>query len=1085
MRNPSDLPRVGMLAKVRNRRGLITSVEPFDARPDGRMHLVHVEYTDSDGVPSDTLLWEREHHRRLLEPTAMPRVGLESPMPPGDFDALLRATRWSAITPFLHPERPEAREESPIVSPAFGAVQVEDFQLVPLLKALRMPRVSLLLADDVGLGKTVEAGLLVAELLQRRRIRRVLILSPASLRRQWQQEMKDKFSLGFDLIDREETHALRTRLGLDANPWRTYPRIIASYYYLRQPDVLEQFLATCRAQHEGAAHLPWDLLVVDEAHNLMPAPFGEDSELADMLRRISPFFEHKLFLTATPHNGHTRSFTGLLEQLDPVRFVQKSELSETERRRVEQVVVRRLKREINTLDDEQGRPRRFAERELKPLPLRLGPAERALSEAFAALRQAVRSATARAEPSKAMAGTFAIEVLNKRLLSCPSTFAESWFRFRQGLEAAEPADAAEVSAARRASEEELDDDREREGRALHAARTVGAWLQALAPSLRQEIAAVDTALQGLGLEPAPQGPLRPREDARLDCLRELIQRWLRRPEGWAPDERLILFTEYKTTLDGLHRALSEAFPEAGEALRVLYGGMDLAERDVVKRAFNDPADPVRILLATDAAAEGLNLQETARLLLHYDIPWNPSRLEQRNGRLDRHGQARDVYVHHFTSEDDADLRFLGRVVRKVESIREDLGSMGEVFDAAFQRRFQDLEDAAAVERQLEAAVTRRRGQAATPRAPMEAEDARTTEKLAALFRHLDLSPETLRSTLEVALSVGGGGPRLEGPDERGRMRVKPPLGRWEPLMDESLRLPGRGGGRGALPKVVFDARAFLTPLNGRPVFRPSPDTVLLHLGHPLFHEALTTFARLRFPGEHEVAAPSRWLVRRGPVPAGAEALLLVSVEELAVNQLREPLHHWVRTLRLPVRGQRLGRPEAYVAPAEERAVEVEAAERPRAVEQATRLWEELEGEVRELLEASSRERTRQVQALLEEAGAQALVNEKRRYEDRLKEVKAAMRETTLAKLERERERLLQEMRQEELFVERDRQLAERLRNVEEELHRRTTHYQELLELLEKDQARVVERMLPKRYALHGEVRLFPVAVELRLPEVAR
>src|SRR5690606_2624810 len=122
----------------------------------------------------------------------------------------------------------------------------------------------------------------------------------------------------------------RKRLGLDANPWRTFPRIITSYHYLRQHDVLQQFIAAAK-QRDDVPTLPWDLLIVDEAHNLMPSPFGEPSDLAKMLRVISPMFEHKLFLTATPHNGHTRSFSGLLEQLDPVRFIQKNEFTDAER----------------------------------------------------------------------------------------------------------------------------------------------------------------------------------------------------------------------------------------------------------------------------------------------------------------------------------------------------------------------------------------------------------------------------------------------------------------------------------------------------------------------------------------------------------------------------------------------------------------------------------------------------------------------------------------------------------------------------------------------------------------------------------
>ncbi|MFM7175460.1 MAG: SNF2-related protein, partial [Caldilinea sp.] len=289
-----NLPRIGMFAVVRNRRGLTTGVEPFDA-PTGRLHLVSIDYKDDQLPRSEKLIWELEPAGRLLEPTALPNVANSDPMPAEDYDALLRATRWSATTPFVDPDGSGPLDRLPLFSPFHGAVQVEDFQLVPLLKALRMPRVNLLLADDVGLGKTIEAGLILTELLLRRRVQRVLVLTPASLRLQWRDEMWDKFSLPFDLIDRNETHALRRRLGMDANPWCSFSRIVASYHYLRQDDVLEQFLNACRIP-DGSPHLPWDMLIVDECHNLMPSAFGEDSDLCQMLRLLAPHFEHRLFL---------------------------------------------------------------------------------------------------------------------------------------------------------------------------------------------------------------------------------------------------------------------------------------------------------------------------------------------------------------------------------------------------------------------------------------------------------------------------------------------------------------------------------------------------------------------------------------------------------------------------------------------------------------------------------------------------------------------------------------------------------------------------------------------------------------------
>lgn len=1079
--NSISNPRVGMLAKIRNRRGIIVSVEPFDSKPEGRIHLVHIEYVETDGVAEDKVIWEREQGASLLEPTELPKVMETKPMLGSDFDSLVRACRWNAITPFLNPEDQEQVSSLPIASPFFGAVQVEDFQLVPLLKALQMPRVSLLLADDVGLGKTIEAGLILTELLIRRRIRRVLILCPASLRQQWQQEMKDKFSLTFDVIDRPETHSLQKRLGLDANPWRTFPRIIASYHYLRQPDILEQFRSACR-QPEGSSQLPWDMLIVDEAHNLMPSYFGQDSDLSDMLRFISPYFEHKLFLTATPHNGHTRCFSGLLEQLDPVRFTQTNEFTEAERSRIEQVVIRRLKSEINELDDNLGKPRRFSQRFLEPIPLFFRRSERSLSLAFQNFHRAVKSQIAMQSKGNQIAGTFAIEVLNKRLLSCASTFAESWYRVKQGLMEEEVANYNEISAIKRLSEEEIDDDKEREGRAQHAARTIGAWLKPIADKLKTEIEGVDVVLEKLGLDNDKDVLANPTEDERFDRLISLVKKHLRQGEKWRSDERLIVFTEYKTTLDYIERRLKGEFKDNGQVIRVLFGGMDQKERNVIKSAFNDPNDSIRILIATDAASEGLNLQETARLLLHYEIPWNPSRLEQRNGRLDRHGQARDVIIGHFTSDDDADLKFLAYVVNKVNTIREDLGSMGEVFDAAFQRRFVDMEETDNITSSLDKGVENSRNNAYIPRAFSRLLQREETDQLAILCKELDLSPETLCQTLETALSIDVGRPRFEEPDQRGRVKLKQPLPKlWERLIDDTLRLETEGSSRGALPGIIFDPKLFIENNLGRPVFRPTKDTVLLHLGHPMFKKALAMFARARFPGDYDSIAPSRWIVRYGKVPVGMDALLLLTIEELAVNELREPFHHWIRTLRLPIKKGELGNPLPHIAPAYDLPSTKQVDEK--AINLAQTISEDIFFDIKPFLNQMSANLTSAITKQLDEVGKSALQEEKTRFKNRLKEVEQAMKETSLKKLEKERDALLEKLQKGILFPEMLRDKEDKLRNLDDELKRRQMHYQELLEKLRLDETRVIEQMLPKRYKLRNFVQVFPIAIEIRLPEV--
>ncbi len=1069
------------MATVRNRRALVTRVKPFPT-PDGEMWLVDVEYTDLDGgKPSETLLWNREVGARLTEPSALPRVSGDAPMAPRDFDALIRAGRWSALTPFLAPDGSSAVAELPIASPFHGAVQVEDFQLVPLLEALRMPRVSLLLADDVGLGKTIEAGLILTELLLRRRIRRVLILAPAALRDQWQQEMADKFALTFDVVDRQQTYQLRKRLGLDANPWRTFPRVITSYHYLRQHDVLQEFLAAAK-QRPGTPTLPWDLLIVDEAHNLMPSPFGEPSDLAKMLRVISPLFEHKLFLTATPHNGHTRSFSGLLEQLDPVRFIQTAEFSKAERQRIEQVVIRRLKREINELDAARELQPRFPNRHLEPLQLQFSRKERALAKAFAELRAAVKRAIRRSDKPEQLAGNFAIEVLNKRLLSCPRTFADSWYRFLDGTRETEPASDGELLAARRASEEDLADDLEKQGRDRHASRTAGAWLKPLLDQLRDEIDAVTEALEGLGLRIEDEQLTTPKHDARFDRLVKLIDQRIRNGRLWRDDERLIVFTEYKTTLDDLASRLIAHYdddPEHPRRIRVLYGGLDMADRTKIKKAFNDPADDVRVLIATDAASEGLNLQETACLLLHYEVPWNPSRLEQRNGRLDRHGQARDVTIFHFTSEDDADLAFLERVIAKVEQIREDLGSLGELFDKAFERRFTDLEDADSVADDLEQSVERQRDVADIPGMRAAQLEVAERDKVERLRGDIDLSPETLRDTLEVALGLEIGQPRLTGPDASGRFELARPIpDHWKPLIDDELRLPTTRG----LPHLVFSPEFFIEQRLGRPVFRPSKDTVLLHLGHPMFRHALAKFARLRFPGSDERLAASRWTVRRGPVAKGADALILLSVEEMAVNSLREPFHHWVRTLRIPIVDEELGELEPYLAP-----VEDASSTRPpskKDIAEARELWEAIMPDVRDALAEHRKSTEQRVRAGLDTTREQRIAEADATLAARIGEVRAAMRKNTIENLEKERAKLLRQSEQGFLFEHMAREVETKLANLEEEIERRTQHYQGLLEILQRERERMVKRFLPKRFELReGGVQVFPLTVEIRLPGV--
>ena len=1072
-----------MLATVRNRRGIVSAVEPFDGE-DGRYHVVHLEYNDDQLPVRDQLLWEREPHTNVLEPSALPQAASSDPMPADDFDALLRTARWTSLSPYVDPDGKGPVERLPIASPFHGAIQVEDYQLVPLLKALRMPRVNLLIADDVGLGKTVEAGLILSELLLRRRIQRVLILTPASLRMQWQEAMWQKFSLPFDLVDRGQTQSLRRSIGMDANPWRSFSRIITSYHYLRQEDVCEQFLAACHTP-EGSPHLPWDLLIVDECHNLMPSGIGEESDLTRMLRLVAPQFEHRIFLSATPHNGHTRCFTGLLEILDPVRFSQTNELKPAEKQRIQQVVLRRLKREINA---RTSPPKFSTRRPPQALALKLSPEEVALSAAFDGFRTAVRRIISSAQGKRRRAGTFAVEILGKRLLSCPTAFAESWRRCKVGLAGADAAEDDEVGAVEKSVRRETGDDLELQTREAVAATVIGAWLKPIAGELRQEIAAIDEAVGGLGFDLSGNAITlqNPFADARLDIFIVLIEDLLRRGGNWRNDERLVIFTEYKTTLDYLVRRLRERYEP--ERILTLFGsggkeGMDEKERDRVKGAFNDPADQVRILVATDAAAEGLDLQRTARYLLHYDCPWNPSRLEQRNGRLDRYGQARDVTIHYFVSDQDHDLRFLAHVIQKADDIREDLGSVNELFDEAARRRLVHGESLQLVQTEFDRQVEAARGRAALNADVSVATDQygiNAAAELAATATEIDLYPHSLRDTLESAMAIRGGRPQLECSDESKTCKIlRPDLPGWTDVIDDSLRQTRSGTSRGPMSRIAFSPDPFQEDVGGRTIFVPRRDVQLMHLSHPMLQKAMGSLSRRRFPGTGE--GLSRWTVRLGGVPDGSDALVLLSLEELAINELRESFHHWVRTIGIPVQKGKLAGPIPHT-PALQFAHGATTTD-GKHHKLARDIFDDVEPDLKAFVQKQAQKLTGELRRQLAVDGQQARKEEEERFRSRQGELSSLISENTLNKLRNEVDQLKVQRAQGLLFEEAEAldRIDRSIEEFNEEIVRRTRHYEEIREQLTKERDRIQKQVLPKRYALSGEAQVFPVCVEIRLP----
>jgi SNF2 family DNA or RNA helicase len=589
--------------------------------------------------------------------------------------------RWGAVS---------QADDKALQAPFRSGIEVDEYQLGPVVRALSMPRVNLLIADDVGLGKTIEAGLVVQEMILRHRVRTVLIVCPSSLQVQWQEEMRDKFGLEFRIVDSEAISNLRRKRGIHVNPWSHFPRLITSIDFLKRERPLRTFRETLPSGDQPTYPRAYDLLIVDEAHNVAPSGRGKyatDSMRTLAIRSMAPHFEHKLFLSATPHNGYRESFAALLELLDNQRFARI--ILTPDRTQLDAVMVRRMKSELKLRWDGS---RRFAERIVKHLEVPYTDEERSAHRALQSystlrLKQA-------ASNGERMAAEFVLKLLKKRLFSSPAAFGLTLEKHISTVGGRRGA-----NSATRDIEDFSDDYADDEEYEIQTDEVVTSVSQALSPISAEE----RTLLRQLS-EFAAESSQRP------DCKAQTLIDWLKatlRPGGKWNDERVIIFTEYRATQKWLFDLLArEGFAEQGR-LEMIYGGMPNDQREPIKAAFqtNPKESAVRILVATDAASEGVNLQNHCSKLIHFEIPWNPNRMEQRNGRVDRHGQKADeVHIHHFVGRGfdtartsgkvgdlEADLEFLMRAALKVETIREDLGKVGPVIasqveDAMLGRR---------------------------------------------------------------------------------------------------------------------------------------------------------------------------------------------------------------------------------------------------------------------------------------------------------------------------------------------------------------------------------------------------------------
>lgn len=545
-----------------------------------------------------------------------------------------------------------------------GRVQLEPYQLVPVAKILNGPHRNLLIADDVGLGKTIEAGLCIVELTARGVGQRILLVVPPGLIDQWLDEMRSKFGLAFKSIaDSASLDHAQTDLAEGLSPWVFHDRIITSTEYLKRPGV-----------YAAALRQPWDIIVVDEAHYLAesgsPAnPYStRRTNLGLELRKAT---RSLLLLTATPHNGYRHSFRSLLELVEPTDATLEGE-GDIVRRRVARSMVRRLKQQITRTDSHGARVSAFIPRApVERLEVHCKTDEE--REVFRLVtRYCTRTAQAAAESDQRDLVSFAMQIVKKRMLSSRLALARTIENRLEALKQ-EPEETGSIRSELRELQEDLpllEKEAERlASRVLRAAVPADTRRRS---EERRQLREIQRILQRIVDLPDPK-------IVRLvAALRAAVTK--------SQNEKAIIFTEYLDTLEAVRDALS-ADPELGGRFAELPGGLTPRQRRDRIAAFAAPE--CRILLATDAASEGLNLQQFCRRLYHMELPWNPNRLEQRNGRIDRYGQHRAPQIAYLFYADSPEDRVLDRLVTRISQMQGDRVSTPDIVGIVEATRLPD------------------------------------------------------------------------------------------------------------------------------------------------------------------------------------------------------------------------------------------------------------------------------------------------------------------------------------------------------------------------------------------------------------
>ncbi len=552
-----------------------------------------------------------------------------------------------------------AHEYDPYFSLAIARVYPLPHQLEAVYNYfLKLARIRFLLADDPGAGKTIMAGLLLKELKVRGLVKRTLIVTPANLTFQWQREMKEKFREDFEIVRGD---VLRANYG--TNPWQDKNQVVTSVSWVsRISDANESLLRS-----------EWDLIIVDEAHK-MSAYSADKKTLAYQLgERLSEMTDHYLLMTATPHKGDPDNFCLFLELLDRDVYGDVKSLEEAMRRNVAPFYLRRTKEALVTFPDpETGQIKKlFTTRKVETIDFQIDDDE---LDFYDDLTRYVEDQSIKAAEEDSARG----RVLGFTMAMLQRRFASSVYAVRRSLERMQdkrqeilkdPQSHREKQIQKKLPEDFEELTEEEQQKIMGNLEAVVASIDP--KDLREELIQLHQLI-------ADAKQLEGREiESKLVKLKEVITQ-----EGifCDPKMKLLLFTEHKDTLDYLVGKLREW----GLSVTQIHGGMKIGDRDTphtriyAEREFRED---VQVMVATEAAGEGINLQ-FCWLMINYDIPWNPVRLEQRMGRIHRYGQEKDCLIFNFVSTNTREGRVLWKLFERLRAIETDLDpeNTGKIFN---------------------------------------------------------------------------------------------------------------------------------------------------------------------------------------------------------------------------------------------------------------------------------------------------------------------------------------------------------------------------------------------------------------------